>query len=281
MIIKKPESQLKVLESLARFKFLTSVQLLDLGVRGNLTNTRNELRKLRDLDKLIDRAEFGTVPPYGRLPDVYYLTKSGVRFLVDHLDYDEGGIKYPDRPTSMFQRDYFHRVATVDFFIAFRQWCDSKGYSVDVCDTYFDKIGANAGNSPLQKLEARTKIFFEDGDYLIPDGAVIFEARDREHFFLFEYYAGADTKRVIGQLEKHALAISEGAPSTKYGTDRGNFVVCAFESENAMNAVMKRMQENTVFTAFKKHFRFKSIDGVKTSFYDGWSLFSGDTVNFI
>jgi len=68
------------------------------------------------------------MPGKGRLPNVHCLSQSGVRFLIKTLGYLEKNIQYPKNRNSFFQRDYYHRMATIDFNIGFQKWLGREGY---------------------------------------------------------------------------------------------------------------------------------------------------------
>lgn len=272
------QSETALLENLAIYKFLTNPQIEALGVKKGAPNVRKFTKEFMEkFPKVIERVSMGVQAQAGRIPHLYYLTPKGAEFAAEMLNIDLADVKHPAPQAVASFRDYAHRVSTIDFFISLRNWAKSKGFEVLFTDSYFDKIGANRG---AEKLRAKTKVDFGEG-YIIPDGAGMIETNGIKHLFLLEVYNGMDTKRVIEQLEKHLVAISEGSPSIKYDFDRGNFVAVVFDSPEAKNAAMKRMSENPHFKEFKKYFRFKTIDDFKNSFYDGWELFDKSKVNFI
>lgn len=266
------------LEALALYKFLTNPQVEALGVRKGAANVRDFTKKFMVKHTgMVGRVSMGVRAQAGKIPHLYYLTPKGAEFVADTLDIEPESIKFPIPQAVASFRDYDHRVSTIDFFISLRLWAVSQGYEVLFTDAYFDKIGSARGT---EKLRAKTKIDTGSG-YIIPDGAGMLETPERKHLFLLEVYNGNDTKRVMEQLEKHLVAIGEGSPSIKYNFDRGNFLAVVFDTPEAKNAVIKRMQETQKFKEFKNHFRFKTIADFKNSFYDAWELFDGSKVNFI
>jgi hypothetical protein len=271
-------SETALLESLALYKFLTNPQIESIGVKKGASNVRVFTKRFMDKHPgLIERLSMGVQAQAGRIPHLYYLTPKGAQFVEESLEIPPEKIKFPAAQSVVSFRDYAHRVSTIDFFISLRKWAESQGFDVLFTDAYFDKIGASRGT---EKLRARTKIDLAGG-YIIPDGAAMLDTIERKHLFLLEVYNGMDTKRVMEQLGKHLLAIADGSPSVKYGFDRGNFVAVVFDSDEAKNAVLSRMREDSHFKEFSNHFKFKTIAGVKESFYDGWELFNGLKINFI
>ena len=57
------------------------------------------------------------MPGKGRLEDFYFLDKKGKEFLIENLDMEEHKIKSPKGKATLFVRDYFHRLETINFFL--------------------------------------------------------------------------------------------------------------------------------------------------------------------
>lgn len=272
-------SETALLEALATYKFLTNAQIERIGIRKGAPNVRNFTKQfLEKHPSIVGRIRMGVQAQAGKIPHLFHLTPKGAKFTAEILGIEPESVKFPALQAVASFHDYAHRVATIDFFIALRTWAKGEGFEVPFTDSYFDKTGAS--RSASEKLRAKTKIDV-GADYIIPDGAGMIDTGERCHLFLLEVYNGMDTKRVMGQLEKHLIAIAEGSPSEKYGFDRGNFVAVVFELEGAKKAVMRRMADDPHFMEFKKHFKFKTIDDFKDSFYIGWELFDGSKVDFI
>lgn len=265
------ESKLKILESLAKYKFLTTKQFLRLGIVKHRTNLVPLLRDLRDRHRpLIAKISFAVHPKFGRLEDVYYLTNWGVKFLIENLDYEREDIRYPIGKSSLFFRDYFHRLYTIDFHIEYEDWANKNDYEILFFHTYFDKVGANRGKSK-NKLQALTKIELNEGkDYIIADAISMFESPERKYLFSLEVYNGKDTKRIVKQLKKHIIALSEGKPSLQYNFKRGSKVIVIFELESTMKAVIERLNQDDEFEGFDDYFLFKTIDNLKKDFFNHW-----------
>jgi len=277
------ESKIKILELLATYKFLTTSQLLRLGVVKYKPNLLNLLKDLRERQKpLIDRIRFPVHAKFGRIQDVYYLTKYGVKFLIEYLDWQVENIKYPKGTTSFFFRDYFHRLWTIDFHIEFRLWAENEGYEVLFFHYYFDKIGANRTKRNLPRLEALTKIPYNNGgNFLLADAISMFKTPQRKYLFCLEVYTGKDTNRVINQLEKYTLALAEGQPSLKYNFYRGARIYVTLEHKTHLEAILNRMRESKIFEEFEDYFLFKTIEEIRNNFFDNWKTFKNRELNFI
>jgi len=265
------ENKIKILENLAKYKFLTTKQFLRLGIVKHRPNIFPILKDLRDRQRpFIERISFAVHPKLGRLEDVYYLTKWGVKFLIEELGYSEKDIRYPIGKSTLFFRDYFHRLYTIDFHIEFDEWVNKNDYEINFFYTYFDKIGAS--RSKEKKLEALTKVKLDDENYILADAISMFETPKRKYLFCLEVYTDKNTKRVIKQLQKHMIALSKGYPSLQFNFNRGSRVISIFEDETTMKAVINRLNLNNKeeVEEFEEYFLFKTINQIKEDFFNHW-----------
>lgn len=273
------ETQLLILENLAVYKFLTVSQIVRLGVKSDRRNLSKPLRLLLSGRRtLIQRIDFGVLPTIGRLEHVYFLTKYGANYLIENLGYELENIKIPKGET-LFARDYFHRKNNVTFEILFRQFVVKSGFEVLFFDTYYDMTGAN-NSRQTKRLTAKTKIEFGD-DYLIADGIGLFQDSQEKHLLAMEICNGKDSKRIANQLRKHLLALSAGSLSLQHGLNKNSKVVCVFEFESCLEAVIRRLRELKEFSSFEKYLLFNTLEKIEIEFFSGWQLFSGQNVNFI
>ena len=149
------EKSIKILESLAIFKFLNTSQLIKLWVakhKPNLVSTYKELQ----LHNMIGKLTFGVHPKLWRLQNYYYLKPKWKNFLIEHLYYSETRIKMPIWTSSMFFRDYYHRTNAIDFQIELYLHVLKKWWKILLYDTYYDHTWSTKKNSPLK---AKTKLY--------------------------------------------------------------------------------------------------------------------------
>lgn len=258
------ETQLRILERLNDYRFLTVPQMQRMGI-ANFPQTINKaLKSLREAGKpFIDYINFGTFPTIGRIPYVYYLTKYGAELLAEARQVDPEELTYP-KGVKMFARDYFHRLQVVDFHIQARSFCEAFGATLDFFQTYFEHQGANHWGDPHKpKREALNRIPITDKTALIPDA--IFQITDpngKAWLFVCEVYQGHDTKRAYKQLEKHLLAIQKGSINAVYDYARGIPVLVICETERAMNALMERVKNNALFNQTKNYFLFRTLSSI-------------------
>lgn len=259
----------KVLCALAEFKYLTTGQLLKLGIMNNRSNMNKLLLKLRTASyPLINSISFGVDPKLGRLESVHYLTNHGVRLLKESYG-EQLPIRYPKGTNQLFHKDYFHRLSTVDFHITISSWAKQQNYELKRFVTYFDKLssGKNKG------YRAETAIEIQAEQYLIADAVFLIQTKRRAELYSVEVYMDDDTSRIHASLFGHLQALRNGQPSGKFGLDYGSRVLCIFEKPTYMKQVMLRLKEDPRFASSKAHFLFKTMEEVKFGELDEWELF--------
>ncbi|HAS38959.1 MAG TPA: hypothetical protein DCS93_00700 [Microscillaceae bacterium] len=271
-------SQTKILTSLATYKFLTSSQMVALGVMSHEKNINTQLRLMRGKSRpLVGCEHYGTIPKIGRLESVHYLTRKGKAFLVEAMDYEEDQVQLPIGTSSFFHQDYPHRKYTIDCQIAVNKWADKIGADILFFDRYFDKVGNNRRD---KNMKAKTKIMIYNNKYIIADGIFMALIPDKPNeLYCFEMYNGKDTKRTLGQLKKHIEVLELGTLSEQYGLDYAHQVLCVFEHESHMNAVIQRTNMEAVFTNVRELFLCKTLEQVQAYDFDlAWTNLQGDQV---
>lgn len=277
--------QSSVLISLARFKFLTISQLLEIGVGTNQKSYLwKQMASLRDRKTpLVKCQRFAMVqtksskPPL-KVEDWYYLSPAGKRFLEDEFHYREG-IKMPIGRGNIPSKDYFHRKRTISFFIALTKWAEANDIEIPFIHNYYDKSGnvRKSGN-----LRAKTKINFEGSDFFIPDGVFKLRNNGNEKFFLMEMYNGGDVGRTINQLVKHAICLTQryAHKAYKIPSNKSYLIVLIFEQQSLMEATIDRIsKKESAFAIIEKYFRCKTVEGLESDpFYQGWKTLGGKKV---
>lgn len=271
------ERQLQILEHLSEFKFLTTSQLTGLLGVQTITSINVLLRKLSEgKGALTKNKDFGFYPGFGRLPRIHFLSPKGVDFLEENLGIERNKIKAPKENKLMFQRDYFHRVATVDFNIGLRAFCLENGFEKLFFDYYFDMNGSQRNGT------GKAKNALPIGDFqIIPDGVGKITNGEMENLFLFEQHNGKDSKRAIKQIFNHIQAIAELSANKKYSHKKSVRVFYVFESESCKKTVLREFYNRSDLISFKEYFLFKTQEQLKTNFSSDWLLFSGEKRSFI
>ena len=267
-----PANNLLVLQHLAVYRFLTVPQLIGLGVAKHKSTVYDILKRFdRFPRKLIDRKKFNFVSGRGNIHMVLYLTRGGTELLAEHYGVDPGRIKYP-RGQTIFVNDYYHRIATIDFHIALRQWAENAGATVDFFETYFDKTGSNRGGVG-QRLRAKTRV--DVGKEFFNADAIYRTTKSNgsQWLVIFEMHNGHDSGRFLKQLDIRLLALEEGSINDQYEFFDPCILECVFEHESTMRAVIKRVRQAEDLTGFREYVSFNTIENVRTDFAVGWQHF--------
>lgn len=274
------ESELRVLECLARYKYLTVSQLDALAILKHKNGLYERLRKLQGTGKpFIKKNVFGVYPGQGRLEDFYYLTPKGGNFLADNLELDHDEIKLPIGTSSLFSRDYFHRYETINFYIYLDKWAEANNADVTMFNYYFDKVGNNRKGKNLRALN-RIEID-QTGGYIIPDAITKFYYNNQPYLFFVEQHNGKDTKKLLKQLYYHLLALEEGKGAERYKLEKNHRVAVVFEFQGILEATIERLQDIQEFKGFEKFFIFKTNADLKEDFYNDWLTFDNRKVGFV
>ena len=256
------ETNLKILELLKRFKYLSSSQLIKLGVASSQPATSRILQRFfKNKDgviksPLINKLTFQPHPTRGKLENLYCLNKRGALFLSEYLDKDLSEIEYV-KGSGFFAKDYFHRVTQIDYHINLYLQSQKEGFTIDFFYNYFDKTGSNNSNSN-QRLEAKTKIIYEDGSFFIPDGIYqitkqLDNKQTQNYLFVLEVHKGNDAKRAVETIEKNIKCLVDGSLSKKFGYGYSHKVVVVLDDEKIKKAVLKRLCRFEWWGKFKEY----------------------------
>ena len=274
------ENQIIAIKRLAKYKYLTSSQFVEMGLfkkRGYVTNS---LKVLIDMKRpLIAKHDFN--PIHGKLESFYYLTKYGKNFLMDEFEYIETKIKAPRGLSPLYLKDYFHRKSTIDFHIQFRQWLESNHGEINFLNYYFDKSGNNRSGDSNKNVVALNKIQLDATSSFIPDINVKFTLNNKEYLYLFEQHNGDDTKSLFEQLYFHIIAMSKKAISKKYDFTKQYKVVVICEYACVKESVIHRLQKENGIENYYNFFIFKTNAELQEDFYNNWTQISGDRVSFL
>lgn len=251
-------AQTKILLALARYKFLTTSQMITLGISNRRSNLSVMLKPLKESKRaLVGEMEFGFVPSKGRLENFYYLKPRGKKVILESGRLEEDEIKYPRGRNVMFTQDYFHRKYTIDCHIACDLAAKEQGFEVLAFDRYFDKVGNNRTGGNLQ---ARTKIDI-DGDYIIADATLLLKKGDITRLYALELYNDRNVKRITAQIEKHLIGIRHSSLCKNYGIKKGHRLICVFSHPETRSIVMEKfdnssLKEYTLFYTADRAFQF-------------------------
>ncbi len=258
-----------ILESLALFQYLTSTQLLWILPIKSIASVNRYLRGLKTGSRpLIKMLEFGFAPGKWPLPPVYYLSDRWAKYLVNQLNYNPQGIRRPRWRSSFFASDYYHRIATINFKIAFIKRLSKKWYRLNFYHSYFDREGGNNSHSGItSKSLAALQAW---GSQIIPDAIAGYTTEKRSHLIAFEQHMGKDAKRALKQIKQHCWALSVWAANKKYGSKRSCRIYYVFEHESCMNSVKKTAANSVQLIAFREYFRFTTTKRISSGYENIW-----------
>lgn len=259
------EKQIIILEALARFKYLTSQQLQIIFNSKTTSAINTAIRSLKGFKyPLVKSISFGIVPWYGKLPHVHYLTSSGVKVLTEKLIMPKHLINAPIQRNSFFQRDYFHRIATITFNILFQRWLINHSHQLYFFKSYFNRE-KQENNQRVTTIKLK--------DYKAePDGIGLYFTNTEPHLFLFEQHNGKDAQRAINQMINHCYWLANGAASEQFKLNKPVKIYYVFEHESCLKATLNYFTNDKWLMRFRHHFYFKTNQSLLTSFADNWQM---------
>lgn len=276
------DQQIQVLSALARYQYLTAQQMADIGLSASAKALRNKsLPRLKNRGiPFIASESFGVIPTKGRLADIYYLKKAGVFLLAEALNIHPETITYP-KGGVQFSRDYFHRVAFIDFHISFRRWAKQNGKAIEFFHSYFDTVGhhhngkvysASKNNFYLQR-----SIYTHDKNTVfIPDGLARYQEGEKRRLVAIEIHNGTHSQRITKQLLDHIEAMQAELFHKKFQHDKASFVFSVHENQATLDSVKNRLMAREEFReVFLRLFHFNLQSQAKADFATGWTLADG------
>lgn len=262
--------QEQVMRYIAHYKYLTLNLLEDLT--GYHYQTVWEYSKYLLELKFVNKTNYGIGnAQQGRLSSIYYLTNKGATFLLEHTELEEYEIKHPSRNSIILTNDYFHRLNSVQTHISYDRFIKSQGYESLALHTYYDK-GTGSQRSKSQKFQSATRLDFPDGSHIEPDLIAWYQTPTQDKLmFCIEVYNGNDTKRVLTQLYKLLKATQLGLAPLRYGHNKDNRILVIFEHESNMQAVVKKLSENTTLpNGIENYLFFNLTEKIRDNFGRKW-----------
>jgi len=269
-----PPSQENVLLALGRYKFLTTGQLLKLGIMSDRSNLNKQIAELRSWrNPLVHSITFG-ISVFWKLQSIHHLTSHGAELIEEHFGL-EIPARFPKRNVIDFHQDYFHRVSTVDFQILLYERTKKQDMELLFFKTYFDKLATGKKNG----FRAASAIPMPNQQYLVADALCMLQTPKRKELYAVEIYRKEDTNRIHKSLLQHLMALVQGQPSTMFDLNHGSRILCVFETESSKLNAMKRICEDKRFANAKKHFLFGVWEELKNNVFENWLLFDEEKTN--
>lgn len=283
----KPQtfSQHRVLEALAKYKYLTVSQMVTLGIATRRNNLNTVMKPLKEgkhatigyKDHMASTLKEGRLQ-YHRLEYVYYLTSYGKKYLLEDHERDEDSILIPSSTQNVYKSDYHHRKFVIDCQIAFDLASDNDQKSILRFDRYFDKVSSG------KKLYAKTRV--ELGEIaLIPDAVFIQNREEQRNLLCLEVERGTNSKKLLDKLLVYAQLMAEGVISMAYNHKKDNRVLIVVEEESLLLNTIERIKQHEDFETFfatfvEHHFLFNTLAGVLSGNpFIGWKNGRGEQYN--
>ena len=256
-----PETNIRVLELLNIYSYLSTSQFMKLGLAKYQQSISKILNRFFESKKpMIKKLTFPIDPKRGKLENIYLLSKEGAKFLADLNQVNLDEISYP-KGTGSFYRDYNHRKRTIDYHIKLRLEAEEKNYEVEFFHTYFDKKGSQYSKNKDDRLQSKTKVELSDGSFFIPDAIykTIQTKKDgstQDYLYALEIHNGSDTKRAVETIEKHLKALEDGGLSEKYDYPYSHKVVVVFENKIYSDNLLVKLYYGSKINMLLKYFEF-------------------------
>ncbi len=270
------EKKEEILTYLAKYKFLTVSQLETLGVSSKQCIQR-DTKTLRDI-KLTNRLECAFTAKLGKLEDVHFLTARGAAALAQEGIMEIEEIQVPSNNQPSFFKDYLHRIKTINCLIAFDLWTAKTERTSVFFDTYYQKIGSHRNKSYTGVLQAKTRLYFDNGKWFEPDGIFMYENEQGERTLAtIEMCNNRNTDKIEKQVKNHLLAFQDGLVKKKYEHDKGNYILFVFSEADIMKFTIDRLMKNPNIMKAEPFLLFKALDRLDP-FGSNWVTLTGELV---
>lgn len=281
-------SQIKLLEMLAKYRFLTVPHMMTLGIQKNdkALSSRVILPLIKMQKPLIQRNDdVRTNPSQGKLHYIYSLTDDGAKIVAEYLRCDIRDIVYPQKKPT-FQHDYFHRCDYIRFYIAIERFFnqESSKFCIKEAYHYFDKkrvqTKINDKHYPSTSLVYET---IENGksqlNKIEADGIFITDNFQEQNIYIAEVHRTPNTKEILEQINKHIQAMSDGAVSKRFNIKKNGYLLSISTEKTTLDNLLQRVKVLPSIEAFRKFIFFSSLEKIEQDFANAWVDFEGFKIN--
>lgn len=264
--------ELKILEALARYNYLTTshmVKRLGFCKHGSYLN--------KFLNHLKERRLIYVVEAPSQKEYFYCLTPRGVKVLMANHDWDDVDIKRPKGRPPGIKTDHNHRYHFTNCLIDLYKASQEHGFYIHWCDLYTEKIG---------KVQSKARINLGDGRYIEADAIFLLDVGGDEKLFILEYEKKPDISRIYEKMIKYRRMIYRKEPTEtlraqkKMTEKKSPRILYVFEDEQKMMSVRQRMIDSKMFNDIRRWFLFKTKEET-ANFVPGWLSLTGDRESMI
>ena len=268
------ETEGKILEAVAHYRFLTARQLMRLGVTSDKTSPLRQARVPSNHHAVLPSSTSFASGLSQASADwrASIFWPSTARPRSQHMIQRSRG-SCIHKSLHAFRSDYEHRVGCVDFHIALRSWAEMAAVRIDFFDAYYDPV---PGGGRGRQLHHKTRVAVAGRGVLVPDAVFATVVQSGvKRLYAFELYNGIRTERVMGQLEEYLVAIDQGAIENTYRYPDAVRVLIAFDLPNALPLVCDRASALPAFTRESEQFFLATPAALERDFAAGWQRFDG------
>jgi hypothetical protein len=249
------DKKIEILKALARYKYITASQVIELGISSSLDSMRKYLTDLKNKELVKSTAYSGVIQVNNkskliRYEDLYFLDKNGVHFLQKTYDLDD--IKHPTNYKLNFSNDYVHRVLMVSICISFDKWRKEKDIK---------------GSFLIDFHNQETLIKVDEKLTVKPDIIINFNGI----YYIIEVWAGIEKEYITSKLGKLTKALATKKISEFLSYEKIPRIINVFKDPNTMERVKQELQTDSYFESAvsKGLFYFSTFEDIKQNF-DNW-----------
>ncbi|MEO1263735.1 MAG: hypothetical protein AAFZ15_33315 [Bacteroidota bacterium] len=244
--------QVKILEALGRYKFLSRSQFARLGIEKYNSNYTKYCKTL------LERKMIGVTDarPYD-LGLIYHLKEKGAKIIAEHLQTTVTQINFVRSEPTRSPKTLFHRKYSIDCQIELFTTADQAGIEVDFYDRDIETVGSLKKDGILQR---KTRVPIHKGQYLEPDAIFRIVTPKGKKLYCFEFENETYTKKSYEKIINHMWALNMKSPSQKYNHEKAHRVLMVYKDQAVMMAVIAKMKKH--LSNINRWFLFKTYESV-------------------
>lgn len=253
-------TELRILELLERFRFLTRPQLHRAGVECSADHLGDVLRSL-ERRRYVGAVRSAVAPGVGRLPFVYYLREPGAAAVAEANRLDLETLAWCEG-TPQLTHDLEHRSACVDVHL----WlADVLGDALASFWPYYTMTSSKEGTRLASRHASRMVV---DGKAFVPDALFTVEKSGQRFGYVLEVQRAKRRASLRDQVAKHAHVVREKIAAKRLGVEAIALMYVVEDSRD-----LKVLKDAAATLAPLRHVLLgRTLGSLKTAgrFMDGW-----------
>lgn len=278
--------QIKIVQALSRYKFLSRSQMVRLGIEYYKSNFSKYCSPLVKADYIgqLDGKKYD-------LGIIYYLKRKGASYIENNDLKISPDINYvrndPNNSTQFWQ----HRKYAIDCQIELNASSQELNIPVLFYERDIETVGSIKKDGQLIR---KTRITFDNGRYIEPDANFKISTPNGDKLYCLELENRTYTKQSFEKMQRHISALNQKLLSKKYDHPKAYRILMVYTDISIMNAVMSEVKNN--ISDVRKWVLFKAYDQIQTpvtlegqkykinearNFYSNWKTANGDTIGMV